>query len=236
VDFYLPSDRGYLRAKLARQGAIRLDSRFGGFIDGFRERFGPEPLWLSTGNSGKPLRRPRLDVVLERTRQHHAFVTAEYRDDAEKAREAARIFADQLLGADLRNMFRLSPHVPPDHQFRAEEISVSFWDFERVAKSEAHRLVTDGELIRFTSSLGLGDDLWQIQRYPGPPIVFVHTDQQAAALKASPVRDVWADDYFALVQPHDEFGYLERAGIVIAVDSKENFDNSYSSNWYYYFK
>jgi hypothetical protein len=105
-----------------------------------------------------------------------------------------------------------------------------------VAKDEAHGLLTHQELTTFTSSLGIGEQFWCSQRLSGPPIIFVYTDAQAAALAVSPVRQRWADDYFAIVKTHDEFNYLARAEVAIQVDSKENFDNNYSSNWYYYFK
>ena len=49
-------------------------------------------------------------------------------------------------------------------------------------------------------------------------------------------RERWADTYFELAEPHDEFGYLDRAEIAIMIDSKENFENNYAANWWYYFK
>jgi hypothetical protein len=42
--------------------------------------------------------------------------------------------------------------------------------------------------------------------------------------------------YFVLAKKHDEFDYLAREKFFIAVDSKEDFDSNYSSNWYYYFR
>jgi hypothetical protein len=77
---------------------------------------------------------------------------------------------------------------------------------------------------------------WCIQRLAGPPIVFVHTDEQAAAVRASRLPTQWADTYYDIAKRHDEFGYLTRAEIAIMVDSKQNFQTNYSSNWYYYFK
>jgi hypothetical protein len=120
---------------------------------------------------------------------------------------------------------------------RAEGIFVYFADFEDVAKQEVHDLASTGpELDEFTASLGIADQFWCTQRFAGPPIVFVHTDEQACALKASDLPATWADTYFDIAKRHDEFGYLTRAEIAIHVDSKENFDVNYSSNWFYYFK
>jgi hypothetical protein len=99
-----------------------------------------------------------------------------------------------------------------------------------VAKDEAHGLLTRQEVTTFISSLGIGEQFWCSQRLSGPPITFAYMDAQAAALAMSPVRQRWADDYFAIVKTHDEFDYLDRAEIALQVDSKENFDNNYSSN------
>lgn len=233
----LPSDRGYRGAKRARQGNARLDPRFDGFVAGFRKRFGFGPLWLETDHlrhsSGSPA-RPRLNVVLERTPQYRSFHTADHNYDPAKQGEIAALFAAALSGVDLRQLFRLKDWPPRTSP--GADIFVCFSDFEQVAKHEAHQSVTEREIGQFTATLGLGDNFWCVQRLFGPPVVFVHTDEQAAALAASPVRDRWADDYFALVQAHDEFGYLLRTEIAIEVDSKENFDLNYEGNWYYYFK
>jgi hypothetical protein len=211
---------------------VRLHPRFDGFVGRFRDRFGCAPVWLETDHVEPAT--PRLDVVLERTRQYRGFLASEFRYDPRKQREVARLFAEELAGDDLRSIFGMPRGAarPP-----AEAIFVCFSDFERVAKAEAHEAVTSDELARFTSALGLADDVfWCIQRFSGPPVVFVHTDEQAAGLKLSPDRDRWGDTYFALVRAHDEFGYLERSEIAINVDSKQNFDENYSSNWYYYYK
>jgi hypothetical protein len=239
VSVTLPSDRGYRRARRARQGKARLDARFDAFVGRFRERYGFEPLWLETDDVERPNgtgSTPRLNVVLERSRQYRGFHAAEYAYDPRKQREVARMFAEELADGDLRSIFGTSRRVA-GARLTADEIFVCFSDFEQVAKYEAHGAVTAGELERFTSSLGLADDvLWCVQRFPGTPIVFAYTDEQAAELRSSADRDRWADAYFALVAAHDEFGYVGRDEIAIHVDSKQNFDENYSSNWYYYYK
>lgn len=135
----------------------------------------------------------------------------------------------------MRSNFDL-PHRLQRSAPTAEGILVCFEDFERVAKWEVHDLATAADLDGFIASLGLAEQFWCIQRFAGPPIVFVHTDQQAQALRASSAPTKWADTYFEIAKRHDEFGYLARSEIAIQVDSKQNFDTNFSSNWYYYFK
>ena len=110
-------------------------------------------------------------------------------------------------------------------------------DFESTAVREVHDLVSKAELDAFAQGLGLGEKYWCTERFMGtPPTVFVHTTDQAAALDLSPVRDQWDDAYFELAKQQDEFGYLDRRTTFVRIDSKENFDEHYAGNWYYYWK
>jgi hypothetical protein len=36
------------------------------------------------------------------------------------------------------------------------------------------------------------------------------------------------------IKKYDEFGYIDRAKFTISIDSKENFDCTYQSNWFAY--
>lgn len=41
---------------------------------------------------------------------------------------------------------------------------------------------------------------------------------------------------FDILKQYDIFKYFERRTFKISLDSKENFDKNYQSNWYYYYK
>ncbi|BBY28663.1 hypothetical protein [Mycolicibacterium sediminis] len=234
----LPNDDAYHRVKRIRQGVGRLEPIFDDFVDRFERRFGFAPLSLTTDALKPSVKRasaPRLGVVLERTEQYRSFLEAGRGYDPTKQRLIAQMFVGALVGVDLLSVFGMPGKYVGSEDF-AGEIFVHFSDFERLAKIETHSSLTPAELEHFTASLGLGDQLWCIRSLWGPPVVFVHTATQAVALQASAVPERWADEYFSLVTSHDEFGYLGRSEITIAVDSKENFDRNYASNWYYYFK
>jgi hypothetical protein len=215
-----------------------MDPVYDAFAGRFRERYGISPLAITPDAFDRPGGQgttPRLGVVLERTRQYSSFQREPFGFDKDKQDAIAVLFTESLRGADLPAIFggrRRLPHA----EVRADEIFVYFMDFERVAKWEAHGLAARSGLEDFTASLGIGDQFWCVQRCAGPPIVFVHTREQAQALSASALPSNWADTYFEIVKRHDEFGYLNRAEIAIHVDSRENFETSYSGNWYYYFK
>jgi hypothetical protein len=238
VSFVTPRDPDYLRVKRIKQGELRVDPVYDAFIEGFRQRYGVSPLAVLLDTVSKPRgqgKTPRLGVVLERTDQYRAFVRGPFRPEKYKQQAVATLFMQSLPGADSGALFGF-PRRERHAGVRADEIFVYFTDFERVATWEMHDLVTARELEDFTASLAIGDQFWCIQRFAGPPIVFVHTDEQARTLRASALAEAWADTYFEIAKRHDEFGYLTRSEITIQVDSKENFEANYSGNWYYYFK
>ena len=126
---------------------------------------------------------------------------------------------------------------PPAGRSIRGELFVCFSGFEEVAVREVHDLVSKAELDSFADGLDLGESYWRIERFMGsPPTVFLHTSEQVAALERSPVRDQWDDAYFELAKSKDEFGYLDRRTTFVRLDSKENFDQNYAGNWYYYWK
>ena len=238
MSFVTPQDRDYLRVKRIKQGRSLVDPVYGVFMERFRERYGVSPLAVLPDIASRPRGEgttPRLGVVLERTDQYRAFVRGPFRPDKHRQRAVAVLFTESVREADLPAMFGF-PRSQRHARVRADEIFVYFEDFERAAKWEVHDLVTASELEDFTAGLAIGDQFWCIQRFAGPPIVFVHTDKQARTLMASALPVTWADTYFESAKRHDEFSYLARSEIAIQVDSKENFEANYSGNWYYYFK
>jgi hypothetical protein len=238
MTFIMPTDPGYGRAKRIKQGVVRLDPIYDRFVDRFHARYGIPLLTIGLDSIDRPGgegKTPRVAVVLERSLQYRAFLTSPFNYDKAKQKEIARLLTTAVPARTLRESFDL-PHKRLGSAPKAEDIFVCFQDFEDVAKHEVHDLAVDSELKQFESSLGIGDQFWCTQRFTGPPIVFVHTDAQAQALRASPVRDTWADTYYEIAKRYDEFGYLDRAEIAIMVDSEENFETNYASNWYYYFK
>jgi len=191
VSFVTPRDPDYLHVKRVKQGQARVDPVYGAFIEGFRERYGVSPLAVLLDTASRPRgqgRTPRLGVVLERTDEYRAFVRGPFTPERYKQQAVAILFTESLRGENLRAMFGF----PPGERHagvRADEIFVYFDDFERVAKWEVHDVVAAAcELADFTASLAIGDRFWCIQRFAGPPIVFVHTDEQARTLKASALR------------------------------------------------
>lgn len=106
----LPWDRGYRRAKKARQGRSTLPARFYGFVAEFAECFGVRHRWLEADHldhAGEAIPKPRLEVVIERTADHRKFLTAPYNFDAVRQRKVAGVFAKHFSPRAMASMFKL---------------------------------------------------------------------------------------------------------------------------------
>ena len=228
-------DGTYQHAKAAKHGESSVSQGFTDFVAEFERKFHIAPLWVATDTIPVPNEpdavRPRLDVVLERSDDYRKFMTAPFTFDIKKQARVARMFLERTSQTVLERAFQ-----PPVGRTVAGDLFVVFSDFEKVAVQEVHGLVTWEELEVFAAGLGLGDSYWCIERYSGPPTVFVHTMEQFKALERSSIRGQWNDAYFELAKSKDEFGYLDRRTTSVRLDSKENFDHNYEGNWFYYWR
>ena len=128
----------------------------------------------------------------------------------------------------LTDLFKPLPYV-------TDNILIVFNAFEPVALIEANENVPQETVSELKKELNC-HDLWEISRAFAGTTFFVYTDKQVKHYENSQTRKVWADKYFDLLEPYNEFGYFKRDKFNIYLDSKENFDNNYESNWYYYYK
>ncbi|MCB0854697.1 MAG: hypothetical protein KDD63_20890, partial [Bacteroidetes bacterium] len=70
----------------------------------------------------------------------------------------------------------------------------------------------------------------------GSVILFYNKETDIEKNKISGINDQIKEELIALALQYDEFGYLKKEPFFFGFDSKENFDEKYSGNWYYYFK
>ena len=121
------------------------------------------------------------------------------------------------------------------HTFETENLFVIFTAFEPVARVEANESVTDQEINRLKKELN-DDDLWEISRLFDSVTFFFYTDEQVKDARQRGVLGKYSRKYSKIVEKYDEFGYHKIRPVSASLDSKENFDTNFQSNWYYYYK
>ncbi len=118
---------------------------------------------------------------------------------------------------------------------KVNDIFVSFSAFEPIAKEEVIRLIPENRLEQIYLGMKL-PEVWTISRCFDSVTLFVYKDKQKDKVKKSDEFKLIEEKCFELLKEYDEFNYWKREDFGIGIDSKQNFDNNYQSNWYYYYK
>lgn len=227
-----PWGPAFWTVRSAKRGLKRIDPRFEGFVEKFTETYGFAPLWVDLDTThSRPRSLDHLYVVLERSSQLALFdPVPSHEDDRARCRQVKAMFADWCGTVRFPvRPFGLRQELPD-----IAALTVQFDCFEALAVQKAHESISGQRLRDFEQQLQLGDRFWCTASGVEPPVVFVHTDEQAETVRASGLETSWGDLWFALVKPHDEFDYISRDSIEIRVDSKQNFDENFQADWRLY--
>ncbi|MBZ5857402.1 hypothetical protein [Flavihumibacter profundi] len=120
-------------------------------------------------------------------------------------------------------------------KYFTDNVFVIYGAFEPVAKIEATYKIKKEQIDDFINSFH-NPDIWTISIGFTIPTFFMYTDAKVKEYDKPEIKQMWADRYHGLVKQFDEFNYFKRDEIQVLIDSKENFDKNYQSNWYYYYK
>ncbi len=176
-------------------------------------------IYYDTFENGK---RPRIEICVEfesdRRKLHGRCVNP----DREKQNAIADKFKQTLIGKKTKK-----PYL-------TDNVLVISGAFDSIAKGEANQSIPEEKIAELKKSID-NDVLWEISRCFSSVTFFVFTDEQVKKYKDSEVRKEWANQYFDILEPYDEFGYFKRKTFSVFLDSKENFDNKYKSSWFYYY-
>jgi len=183
--------------------------------------------------------RPRIGIYFEYSQEKQSFNENNGLGnfDDKKQKLIANKFKQTILEQGLikkKSLFNSLPNIE-ESKYKTDNIWVYYSAFEPIAKDEANNEVPQDKALRLKSELNC-NDLWEISRCFSVTTFFLYTDQQVKQYENSEMRKIWADKYFDLLEPYNVFGYFKRDQFNIYLDSKENFDNNYESNWYYYNK
>jgi len=229
------SDKAYKRTKLIKKGKKRIE-----------EKFKPLAKWISENymvlvldiqeELMKHNNKVRLAVHLEtqedamkfRKGTHYlsGFDTKQQNKVAEKYIETGKLLKIPKKGF-LGKFIKKNPNM--------NDIFVSFSAFDRIAKIDANELIPEKRVKQLYEAFKL-PEIWTISRCFDSATLFVYKDDQKEQIKNSAEFKQIENKYFELLKEYDEFNYWKRKHFGIEIDSKQNFDENYKSNWYYYYK
>lgn len=237
------SDSEYKATKRIKQGKARLAPPFDELAEWIAATWDVTVLNVIYDPANE-LHAPRLQVIVEH--QHDA---ESFRDglnfDATKQQAIKSRFLDTIttqrsqhkerrtLPWPIRLLQRFAKSSSPVEGDDTDGLFVVFSAFAPIATEEANGKLSAQAIEALQNRLG-NPDLWVISRCFGQVTFMFYTDEQAARHEANGKKEDYAGEYFEILKPNDEFGYLSVMDFVVRFDSKQNFDDNYESNWYYY--
>lgn len=229
------SDIEYKKTKLIKQGLNRIDKKFERLAEWISEKYKVNVLDIQE-EFMKHNSKVRVAIHLETHRDAMVFGEGEHwvcNFDSVKQNEIAKKYIEigNLLKVPkkgvLENILKRNPNV--------NEIFVSFSAFEPIAREEVNGLIPENRIEELHKKLNI-PEIWTISRCFESATLFVYKDDQKEKIKNSAEFKIIEDNYFKLLKEFDEFDYWKRKNFGIGIDSKQNFDDNFMSNWYYYYK
>ncbi len=231
-----PSDKDYRLTKKVKEGITPINPDFVELADWIHDRYQHRPLNILSDTFGTE-RRPRLNIVFEYPHEVSTFLKSSGNFNPGKQAAIRRHFAA------LMEKRKSAPNQALLHLFNRalevedlmEDLLVVFSAFEPVAKEEINGSIPTTEIEALQQNLG-NDQIWQIVPAFSTATIFFYTRKQEEEHERNGSREHFTDQYFQLLKRYDRYGYFKREEFMLLFDSKENFDENYDTNWFYYYR
>ena len=233
----IPSDKEYTQTKSIILGTEKMKPEFVPLAEWIDKTYDVKTINIIYDTLDN--KTPRIQICFEYEKEKNKFLTHDisYFDkpkQKEIAEKFTKIIKQQGLSrshSSISNIFGLNKKGI----YLTDNVFVIYGAFEPIAKLEATYKITQKQTEEFIKSID-NKDIWTISIGFTIPTFFMFTDEKVKEYDKPEIKSMWADKYYDFVKPFDEFNYFKRADIQVYIDSKENFDNNYESNWYYYYK
>jgi hypothetical protein len=166
--------------------------------------------------------RPRLNVIFE---NYESVNTIRDRigNYAKEKQQKIKDKLVELLSNELNN------------EISTENMLVIFSAFNPIARAEANGKIKD-EFLNCLKTKYKELKIWEINRFGEATTIFFYTEKELEENSQSQEVILLRNEYLEQLLKYDEFDVVKPEEFNFAFDSKENFDNKYESNWYYYYK
>lgn len=233
----LPSDKEYTQTKRIILGTERMKPEFVPLAEWIDQTFDVKTINIIYDTLDN--KTPRIQICFEYEKEKNKFLTHDisYFDKSKQkaiGEKFTEIIKQQGLSKNngsFSNIFGLNKNGI----YLTDNVFVIYGAFEPIAKLEATYKITQKQTEEFIKSFD-NKDIWTISIGFTIPTFFMFTDEKIKEYDKPEIKTMWEDKYFDFVKPFDEFNYFKRTDIQVYLDSKENFDKNYQSNWYYYYK
>jgi len=229
------SDKDYKSTKKIKQGISKIKDEFEPLAKWIDQKYEVNTLNIVFDYIKNNKSHPRLQICLEYAKDKGKFMNNKtYNFSKRKQKEIAEKFKELTLKHEKeknQNLIKKLLGLP----HRTDSLYVYFTDFQSIAKIEANESIPKEKIEKLKLDFN-NKDIWEITKVFSGVTCFLYTDKQLKKYQLSEIHRQWNEQYFDLLKDYDEFGYFNKDYFSIDLDSKQNFDKNYDSNWYYYYK
>jgi len=234
----LPSDKDYLLSKKIKLEESEISADFTELAEWIENHYQVKVLnIIYREETGKEI-IPKLNIVLEYGKDKIKFEDKDRSGyDKQKQDAITKQFLKILEEKGLRKKRSLLNYFSKhsNEKYLTKNLWIFFSAFEPIAKMEASKNLTKSKIDKFKTDLD-DENLWEISIAFESPTFFLYKDDQIKEYESNGRKEEWKNKYFEVINQFDEFNYFKKETLSISIDSKENFDTNYESNWYYYYK
>ncbi|MDG2331717.1 MAG: hypothetical protein P8M05_09005 [Flavobacteriales bacterium] len=218
----VPTDKDYTDTKQILKKEKELNPIFLKLIDWISIEFNQRVLnlYYDTIDNGK---RPRLNVIFENYPKSVNTIRDRIGNYAKEKQQKIKRKFEELISNE------------PATDFKTENLHVIFSAFNPIARAEANGYITE-EFLNGLKAKYKRLKIWELSRFGGSITVFFYTEKELEEKRQSPEIIALREEYLEQLKKYDEFNVVKSEEFIFRFDSKENFDNKYESNWYYYYK
>lgn len=164
--------------------------------------------------------RPRIQIIFENS------------DDNAKFREnGSGNYLIEKQNAISEKYIELVKELGLKDSHLTENVFVCYSEFSSIYRSNIYNSVPKDQLDMLFEKYK-NQHVWEIQVNGSGLIVFFFTNDEKNSRENDKMIEDLQTDYFSLLKPFDEFGYLNKTWI--KRESKEDFDNIYEGNWFFW--
>jgi hypothetical protein len=232
----VPYDKEYKSTKNIMRGTAIMQPEFKELADWIDLTFGVKTINIIYDLLEKE--QPRLNICFETEYERSKFRASDKVNlDSKKQKLISKKFMTTQFWMKINSEDKGKSFFGKIRKVKtlANTVWIYYSAFQPIAMWEANESIPQSKIDRLKKQLN-NPDIWEISRAFDGVTFFLYTDKNMKEYENSSSTKIWADNYFNLLEQFDEFKYYKRDSFSILLDSKENFDNNYESNWYYYYK
>lgn len=233
----MPSDKEYMQTKRIMLGTEKIKPEFVPLAEWIDDTYDVKTVNIIYDTLDN--KTPRIQICFEFEKEKNKFISQDiFYFDKPKQKAIGKKFSEVIKQQGLSkdsNPISSILGLNKNGLYLTDNVFVIYGAFEPVAKLEATYKITNKQMEEFIRSFD-NSDIWTISIGFTIPTFFMFSDEKVRAYDKPEVKEMWADKFFEFIKLFDAFNYFKRNDIQVLIDSKENFDKNYQSNWYYYYK